>query len=265
VVDVIDIFDYVVPFTVKKMSEEDCCRLILEADQFDIVDVSAGEEPFEYSASTPTAPFYGPGYLVLKAVVGQAPIFFPLVNQMALKIAEIDPPFQVICGNVSGGMTPAFLLTLYLHKLYGERPIYIYAREMRKQHGSKEMLVGFERNPGIKPGMIALDFEELVNRANTTCHAALTLRASGLACDFAATLLDYRNPQAIKQRREIGLNQVSLTTLPVLLDVAESIGRFSRRVIEDYRRFLADPGQWQADNAGVIAKAVARKNAGKSS
>ena len=254
-----DIFGQVVPFTDVLLSEEECCRLILSGNQFEIRDVAVGEEPFEYSASTPEKPFYGPGYGLVKALVAQDRIFSPLVNQLALRITAITPPFQLVCGNVSGGMTPAFLLKLYLSYMYGRPVVYIYARDTRKRHGSPELLVGFGNNPDIQPGMHALDVEELVNSANTTCNAARTLRANGFVCGYAATLLDYRNPQAIQAREELGLTQVSLTTLPRLLDVVAQEGVFSIQAIVDYRRFLADPDQWQKDNTEAVARAIERK------
>ena len=254
-----DIFSEVVPFTREVTSEEDCCRLILSANQWEIRDVAAGEEPFEYSASTTEDPFYGPGYGLVKALVAQSTVFFPLVNQLALKVAATISHLDVVCGNVSGGMTPGFLLKLYLEHMQGKPVIFIYARDMRKQFGSSEMLVGFDNNPDISPGMRALDVEELVNRANTTCNAVATMRNSGLVCDFAATLLDYQNPQAEQAREEIGLTQISLTTLPVLLSVAETDGTFSKSAIDDYRRFLSDPVQWQVNNAEAIARSIERK------
>lgn len=254
-----DIFEAIVPFTRESVSEEECCRIILSGNQWEIRDVAAGEEPFEYSASTPEEPFFGPGYGLVKALVAQDQIIFPLINQLALRVATIIPQFEVVCGNVSGGMTPGYLLKLYLQYMQHRPVIFIYAREMRKPFGSPEMLVGFGNNPHIHPGMHALDVEELVNRANTTCNAVTTMRNSGLVCDFAATLLDYQNPQAVEAREEIGLTQIRLTTLPTLLDVAEADGTFSKSAIDDYRRFLDNPGQWQEDNAEAITKARERK------
>ncbi len=255
-----DIFGDVIPFTQERLSEEVCCDLILDSGQFSIHDVAGGEEPFEYSASTPLKPFYGPGYLLVKALVGFDETFFTLVNQLALRIAEIRPEFDMVVGNVSGGMTPAYLLKLYLDKIYGRRVVYNYARDMRKPHGSSEIIVGFADNPHVRPGMNVLDVEELVNKANTTCNAVLTLRNVGTVCNYAATILDYQNPDAIEARRQNDLTEIYVTTLPVLLGLAEQRGLFSAKVLADYRRFLDDPNRWQVENREAIQKAVAKKN-----
>lgn len=248
------------PFTEEKLSSEACAQLILSSGQVEIRDVAAGELPFEYSASTPKRPFFGPGYLLVKSLVAQDQIFLPLVNQLALRVAEVNSPFEVICGNVSGGMIPAYVLKLYLQRLTGCSPVvYIYARGSRKDFGSQELLVGFGNNRHIKPGMKALDVEELVNRANTTCNAVRTLRNSGLVCNYAATLLDYWNPQAVEERAKISLTQISLTTLPILLDMAIESDEFSVRAVKDYRRFLENPNQWQEDNKEVIQRVLQQK------
>ena len=49
----------------------------------DIRDVSGGEEPFVYSSGN-----RGPGYVMIKGLVGQPPVLNYLTTQLALKLAE---------------------------------------------------------------------------------------------------------------------------------------------------------------------------------
>ncbi len=257
-----DIFGEVVPFTRDRIGVYQICQMILDSGQVELRDIKAGQLPFEYSASTSENPLFGPGYILIKALVAQDKIFFPLVNQLALRIEEAGLEFDAICGNVSGGMIPGFVLKLYLTHMYGRLVRYIYAREMRKAHGSSEMLVGVDNNPCLESGLHFGDVEELVNNAKTTCNAAITLRNSGFRCDHALTILDYQNVDAIARREEIGLTQISLVTLPQLLDYADHQQRWPSHVIEDYRAYLSGPVAWREANMEVIQRVLAEKEKG---
>jgi len=256
---VVDIFQDVVPFTRKRLERDQVCQMILDSGQVELRDIAAGELPFEYSASRPDNLIFGPGYILIKALVGQDEIFFPLVNELAWQIADAELQLDAICGNVSGGMVPGFVLKLYLSHIYGRRVRYIYAREMRKQHGSREMLVGVDNNPYIEDGIVFGDVEELVNNANTTCNAVLTLRTSGFRCEHAITMLDYQNVDAVARREEIGLTQVSLVTLPELLAYARGIRRWPDHVLDDYLEYLNGPVVWREKNKAAIQRALAVK------
>jgi len=254
-----DIFEAVVPFSRERMSTEQMCRMILDSGQVELRDIAAGELPFEYSASKPGDLRFGPGYILIKALVGQDEGFFPLVNQLAWRIVDAGLQFDAICGNVSGGMIPGYLLKLYLTYIWRKPVRYIYAREMRKAHGSREMLVGVDNNPSIQDGMVFGDLEELVNNAQTTCNAALTLRAAGFRCEHALTILDYDNVDARARRADIGLTQISLVTLPELLARAREVRRWPDEVIDDYLSYLDGPAAWRERNMDAIQRAIQEK------
>lgn len=257
-----DIFSEVIPFTTKKMRVEQICQMILDSGQVEVRDVKAGQLPFEYSASTPEKPIFGPGYILIKALVGQDEIFLPLVNQLALRVEEAGLELDAICGNVSGGMIPGYLLKFYLTHIYGRPVRYIYARGMRKAHGSPEMLVGVANNPYLEEGILFGDVEELVNNAKTTCNAVDTLRNSGFICDHAITILDYDNAAANSLRAEKGVTQITLVTLPQLLDFAEETRRWPKSVLDDYRGYLVSPDAWRERNIDAIRRALVEKEKG---
>lgn len=255
----VDIFTEVLPFTEERMGTDEVCQLIIGSGQVEIRDVAAGELPFEYSASKPGDLRFGPGYILIKALVAQDPVFLPLVNQLALMVRDADLELEGICGNVSGGMIPGYLLKLYLSHIYGWPVVYVYARETRKPHGSREMLVGVDGNPYVTEGIKIGDVEELVNAANTTCNAAGILRASGFQCSHGITILDYDNPLANAARAEANLTQLTLVTLPQLLDFAERVGQWPQHVINDYRSYIDDPIAWRERNSDAIQRALAEK------
>ncbi|OGY24315.1 MAG: hypothetical protein A2172_00425 [Candidatus Woykebacteria bacterium RBG_13_40_15] len=259
------------PFTRDRLGTREMCELILHSGQVALRDINAGELPFEYSANKATlvpgphgpilegTPRFGPGYILIKALVSQEHTFFSLINQLALRVVDARVRLDGICGNVSGGMIPGFVLKLYLSHLYGGPVYYFYAREMRKEHGSREMLVGVDNTPFIKEGMNFGDVEELVNNAQTTCNAALTLRASGFRCTHAITILDYANSAAKIQREAINLTQISLVTLPELLAYARDVGKWPGPVIDDYLSYLESPDDWAARNQEAIIRTLQQK------
>ena len=260
-------------FTETRLSVAEVARLIIASGQATLRDITAGENPFEYSANEAVLVHgangmtieglqrFGPGYILIKGLVAQQAIFFPLINELAWKVFDAGIEIDAICGNVSGGMVPAFALMLYLQHIWQRDLIYFYARATRKQHGSKEMLVGVENNPEIRSGMKVADFEELVKNGETTCNAALTIRESGFSCTHAITILDYDNVTANAKRAEIQLTQISLITLPQLLAVAREEELWSADAIDDYLSYLKSPDKWAARNQLAIIRTLQAKEA----
>ena len=101
-----------------------------------IIDVDKGEAPFLYSSGN-----YGPGYIMIKGLVGHQHIWRLLVRQFALKIKTIHD-FDFIAGLVTGGVPPSLLLRDYLQSLQQREIGYVYIRGTRKQGGMKEQVTG---------------------------------------------------------------------------------------------------------------------------
>jgi len=214
----------------------------------DIRDVGGGEEPFVYSSGN-----RGPGYVMIKGLVGQPPVLNYLTTQLALKLAE-DINFDFIAGNATGGMVPGWQLRNDLEKLTGIEFPYVYVRETRKVGGHKEQVTGDMNNPLINVGDKGLVFEELVNFAQTTTNSAMVLRGKGYRADVAATILSYENPRATELLNRTGVGLTHLIGLAELLAVAETTGRFKRELVQDFRDFLADPVGWQLDRGYEVPK-----------
>lgn len=198
------------------------------------------EQPFLYASGN-----WGPGYVMIKGLVGRKKTIKLLIKQLAIKVAREIPRLDFVAGNVTGGIIPGWQLSEELEPLLKKTIPFVYIREARKKGGQKELITGIADNPEIPPGANGLVVEELVNFAQTTCNSADILREAGYVVNYAATILFYDNPEAIRTLRERGIEMVCLLTLPELLTIAEESLLFSRQAIESYREFLTNPLEWQ--------------------
>lgn len=236
----------------EKVKTEETGLMVLEAKAVDIRNVPpkvTNEEveklplenqPFLYASGN-----WGPGYVMIKGLVGRKKIIKSLTQQLAQKIAEQAPRVDFVAGNVSGGVIPAWLLSEELETLLGRTVPFVYIREARKKGGQKELVTGIANNPEIPAGANGLVVEELVNFAQTTCNGADALRDAEYSVTHAATILFYDNPEAIKALRAHGVEMIYLFTLPELLTVAEKHQTHPQEAIDGYREFLKDPLGWQ--------------------
>lgn len=199
------------------------------------------KQPFLYASGN-----WGPGYISVKNLVGQKRIIKFLVQQLVPLVAERVPHLNFVAGNVTGGLIPGWLLSEELEKLLGRELPFVYIRAARKKGGQKELITGIASNPEISSGDSGLVVEELVNFAQTTRNGAASLRDADFVVTHAATILFYKNPEAIKALKEHGIEIVYLFTLPELVAAAEKHQTHSSKAIADYREFLKDPLGWQA-------------------
>lgn len=236
----------------KRATLDDIGSRIVDAGGLEIRDVDAGQEPVDYSSAN-----RGPGYVMIKGLVGQPHVMQFLTGQLALKLSE-SINFDFIAGNATGGMVPGWQLRNDLEGLTGKEIPYVYVRETRKIGGHQEYITGDMNNPLIVNGMRALVFEELVNFAETTTNSAKVLREKGYKADVAATILFYNNPKAVESLRQEDVSLIPLITLPTLIDVAERTEKFNPRAIASYREFLQDPTEWQLKRGFVVPEKTAQ-------
>ena len=238
----------------EKVNTEETGLMVLEAKAVDIRNVppkvTNGEveklplenQPFLYASGN-----WGPGYVMIKGLVGRKKIIKFLTQQLARKIVEKTSRVDFVAGNVSGGVIPAWLLSEELETLFGRTVPFVYIREARKKGGQKELVTGIANNPEIPAGANGLAVEELANFAQTTCNGADALRNAGYSVTHAATILFYDNPEAIKALKTHKIEMIYLFTLPELLMVAEKHQTHQQEAIDGYREFLKDPLLgWQA-------------------
>jgi len=226
---------------------------IINSGAISIRDVDNGDEPFVYSTGN-----RGPGYLMIKGLVGQPSILKSLTKWLAHKVVK-EAKFDFIEGNATGGMIPGWQLRNDISDLLGKEVPFCYLRGSRKEGGHGELITGNQNNPLIKPGMKALIVEELVNYAGTTANAAEEFRAAGHPVSHAACILSYDHTQSNSKLKEKKITLVPLITLPRLLDIAKYHKWLPLKSIQSYRDFLKDPLEWQLNRNLVIPESSAMK------
>lgn len=219
-------------------------QAIIGAKALTIRDVQGGERPFHYSSGN-----FGPGYVMIKGLVGRQKPFKFLVRQFALRLLPFTD-FDFIAGLVTGGVIPAYELREQLQLLQNREISYVYIRDTRKAGGSEEHVTGItdlktgEPNDEIPLGARGVVMEELTNYSNSVTNGAEVLRTCGYGCAVGFSLLDYAHINALRARVEHQLELKCLITLTELLDAAEKLGLYSKKLIDDYRYFLSDPSGW---------------------
>lgn len=236
-----------------KASLEEIGKRIIDSGQVEIRDVDSGQDPFVYSTGN-----RGPGYLMIKGLVGQPSILKFLTGQLSYRVVG-EAEFDFIEGNATGGMIPAWQLRDDVSDLLGKEIPFCYLRGSRKEGGHGELITGDRNNPLIRHGMRALVVEELVNYAGTTGNAAEEFRTAGYPVSHAACLFSYDHAESNARLREKNISLIALITLPQLLDVAGEGGLIPQKAIESYREFLKDPLMWQLERDLVVPGDTAKR------
>lgn len=237
----------------KIASLEEVTAKIVGAGAVSIRDVDSKEEPFVYSTGN-----RGPGYVMVKGLVGQPEVLLFLTRNLAYKVIE-QAEFEFIEGNATGGMIPGWQLRNDVSDILGRQIPFCYLRGSRKEGGHGELITGNSNNPLIKPGMKALVVEELVNYAGTTGNAAEEFRAAGYLVSNAACILSYDHQQSNARLKEKGITLIPLIKLPELLEIAGANGLIPAKAVDSYKQFLADPLEWQLMRNLVVPTDSAKK------
>lgn len=220
----------------------DFVRRMVAANAISIRDVDNGEKPFLYSSGN-----YGPGYLMVKGLVTQRALMRGFIAHLAPKVLNVFPDVEYVAGNATGGMVPAWIMAEKLSELLGKDVPYFYVRNTRKIGGHGELITGDGNNPEFfVPGRRGLVLEELVNYAETTCNSAIIQREKGYDVRFAATIVSYDHVRARKLLEDTDVELIELLTVRRILDIVEEGEIFEPHLVESWRSFLKDPGQWQS-------------------
>lgn len=234
----------------KGASLGEIAKTILKSGAVEVRDLDFGEDPFVYSTGN-----RGPGYLMIKGLVGQPEILKYLTKNLAKRVVS-EAEFDFIEGNATGGMIPGWQLRNDVSEILGREVPFAYLRGSRKEGGQGELITGNANNPLIQEGMRALVVEELVNYAGTTGNAAEEFRAAGYPVSHAACILSYDHEESNARLEEKKVSLISLITLPQLLEVAESENLIPSKAVQSYRDFLSDPLDWQLSRDFVVPGGV---------
>jgi len=236
-----------------KCSKQEIISKIINSGALEIRNVDNGQDPFVYSTGN-----RGPGYIMIKGLVGQPSIMRFLCRQLAFKVID-EAEFDFIEGNATGGMIPAWELNNQVCDILKKEIPYCYLRVSRKEGGHDELITGDRNNPLIKKGMKALVVEELVNYAGTTGNAAVAFRKEGYLVSHGACILSYHHKESLNRLKEKEVTLVPLITLPELLEISAAENLLDQSTVTSYQEFLVDPIKWQLSRNLVIPEESALK------
>ena len=221
-------------------------NIVIQVDAIHIRDVANGEMPYHYSSGN-----FGPGYVMIKGLVGRQKVFRFLVRQLAMRLKD-HHDIDCLAGLVTGGVPPSIYLRDYLQMLWGYEIPWVYIRETRKVGGAGEHITGIVDVASGKPNPeIPLDsrfgvVEELTNYANSMTNGATTLRNAGYRCNHGYSILDYANTNAVTALNDNKVVLKCLITIPDILNELKNQQIYPDRIIEDYEWSQRDPTGWMA-------------------
>lgn len=230
-------------------------KKIIQSGAITINDVDAGDPSFIYSSGN-----RGPGYIMIKGLVGQPELCQFLVNQLVVKLnKEIGNDIDFVDGNVTGGMIYGWEIMRQLSQQQQREIPFVYLRGSRKEGGHNELITGNMNNPLIQSGMRVLIVEELVNFAETTTNAVQVFRDAGYKADYATCILSYDHDESNSKLKENNITLIPLITLPELLQIAKDNDLIQKHLVDSYLEFLKNPLEWQLSRDMLIPENSAQE------
>lgn len=141
--------------------------------------------------------------------------------------------FDIIAGIATGGIPHSSVLGHALHKPS------VYVRKESKGYGKNKRIEG-----GHVKGKRVLLIEDLVTTGGSSLSGVQALREEGAIVNDCLVIISYGFEEAKKNFRKEKVKLHSLTTFPVVLQVALELNKFMEeemKVIEDW---FSDPHGW---------------------
>jgi orotate phosphoribosyltransferase len=165
-------------------------------------------------------------------------IFHPLdwrviIDGFASCIASDDMPAEVIAGVETAGIPHSSALAFATGKPS------VFVRKTEKDHGLKNRIEG-----GEVKGMRVVLIEDMVTTGESSLSAVAALRESGAVVIGCLSIVSYGFKSAQERFGAAGVVLHTLTTFPVILDEAVTLGRCTSEVANTVRSWLADPYKW---------------------
>jgi len=147
-------------------------------------------------------------------------------------LREEGIPAEVIAGTATAGIPHAAWLAAEL-----DLPM-VYARSYTKGHGKERLVEGV-----LSPGQRAVVVEDLVTTGGSSLGTVAALRQEGAIVEHVLSIFSYAFPETAASFSQAGVALHSLTTLPILLEVA-----VEERFLSPGERGLVE--EWAHDPAG---------------
>lgn len=230
-------------------SELNIAKLIINNGAISVRNDNEG--PFVYSSGN-----RGPGYIMIKGLVGYPDVCQTLVSHLVDKFKDQLEDIDFVDGNVTGGMIYGWEIARKLSDVRKKTVPYVYLRGSRKEGGHNELITGDMNNSTISKGMNVLIVEELVNFGETTLNAIKVFRESGYISTKAACILSYDYPSSKQKLSDVGVELLSLMTVPRLLYIAREHKLMDIDAVDSYINYLDDAVGWNYKRGYAITESL---------
>lgn len=146
--------------------------------------------------------------------------------------------FDIIAGIESAGIPHSAALGFLMKKPS------VFVRKKIKEHGTKKLIEGGDVN-----GKQVLLIEDLVTTGSSSLAGVEALREGGAKVINCLIITSYEFPEAKKAFAEAGVKLHALTSFPIILKEAMSLGLIKEKEEQAIKDFLADPHHWNNDAA----------------
>lgn len=156
-----------------------------------------------------------------------------VINGFGTQIQEENIEFDIIAGVEAGGIPHSAALGFSL-----SRPS-VFIRKELKGYGTNKRVEG-----GVVQGKRVVLIEDLVTTGSSSLSAVTALRNEGGIVDNCLVIVSYGFTEAIQAFKEAGVALHTLTSFPVILDIATKLNKCTaeqRTVVESW---LKDPWAW---------------------
>ena len=116
---------------------------------------------------------------------------------------------------------------------------FIYVRPKPKEHGLGNQIEGFYEN-----GQKVLVVEDLISTGKSSLQVVAVLRKEGLQVEGIVSIFNYAFPEAADDFKKEGIEYYSLTTYPVLIELAIERHIITEKQQEVLLKWQKDPSKW---------------------
>ena len=157
--------------------------------------------------------------------------------------AEIVRNFQLPCDVVVGTATAGIPHAAWLADRMGLPMAYV--RSSTKAHGRGNQIEGL-----APEGAHSVVVEDLVSPGMSSTAILQPLRDAGVKVEAVLAIFTYGLPSADEAFRKADVPLYTLSSFPVLIEVAESSGSLNDSEMESLRAWYRNPALWSSDRGG---------------
>ena len=148
-------------------------------------------------------------------------------------IADNALDFDIVGGIATGGIPHSAALS------YAIQVPSIYVRKEAKEHGTTSRVEG-----GAVTAKKVLLVEDMITTGGSSLNGAQALLDEGANVKTIIAIISYGFKEAYAHFDDAGINLLTLTTFPVVLDVAKQAGSISSDELDIVQDWFDDPHGW---------------------